>query len=134
MKVTLVITDSFGDCTRALSYLREFRDKFSAQIDILAVLEDLYKLEKASLSLGVPLPPDTVPSAKRRFEEKIQSGWKHLGDHDLPQHRVLAGEVREEVEKHVKENNPDLLIFGCSSAHEVCKVIDEVGVSSLIIK
>ncbi len=134
MKVTLVLTDSFGDCTRALSLLRDFRDRFSADVEVLAVLEDLYKLEKASVSLGVPLPPDTVPSAKRRFEDRLVNGWKQTGDGEAPVYEVRAGEVREEVVKYVKERNPDLLLFGCSSAHDICKVIDEVGVSSLIIK
>ena len=134
MRVALVITDSFGECTKALSLLRDFRDKFTAEVEVLAVLEDLYKLEKASVSLGVPLPPDTVPSAKKRFEDRIISGWKQTGGGDMPEYGVVAGEIREEVLRYVKEKSPDLLLFGCSSAHDVCKVIDEAGVSSLIIK
>ena len=134
MRVALVITDSFGDCTKALSLLRDFRDKFTAEVEVLAVLEDLYKLEKASVSLGVPLSPDTVPSAKRRFEDRLINGWKQTGDGEMPEYDVVAGEIREEVLKYVKEKGPDLLLFGCSSAHDVCKVIDEAGVSSLIIK
>ena len=114
--------------------LRDFGAKLGGDIEVLAVLEDLYKLEKASVSLGVPLPPDTVPSAKKRFEDRIQSSWKQLGGEGELVYQVIAGEVREEVERYVKDKAPDLLLFGCSSAHEVCKVIDEVGVSSLIIK
>ena len=134
MRVALVITDSFGDCTKALSLLKDFRDKFTAEVEVLAVLEDLYKLEKASVSLGVPLSPDTVPSAKKRFEDRLVNSWKQVGDGEMPRYNVLAGEIREEVLRHVKEHKPDLLLFGCSSAHDVCKVIDEAGVSSLIIK
>jgi nucleotide-binding universal stress UspA family protein len=133
MEITLVISDSYGDCDGAVRKLLELGRVMSAKTSILAVLEDLYRLEKASLSLGVPLPPDTVPSAKARIEEKLKNSLNQAGGRDT-EVRVIAGELREEVGRYVKERKPDLLVFACASAHDVCKVIDEVGVSSLIIK
>ncbi len=134
MKITLVLTDSFSDCTKAIKEMISLGEKLSANMEVLAVLEDLYKLEKASISLGVPLPPDTVPSAKERFEDRIKTVFRHSGLENKIKVQVVAGELKKEVENHLKDSGADLLMFGCPSAHHVCKVIDELGVSSLIIK
>ncbi|MDQ7083326.1 MAG: hypothetical protein Q9N34_10600 [Aquificota bacterium] len=87
-------------------------EKFSAVMGVLVVLEDLYKLEKASVSLGLPIPKDTVPEAKRRILDRIQNIWRHIGGPDIGM-EVVAGDLKEEVfSGRLKDRRPDLIIWG----------------------
>ncbi len=133
MEVLLVLTDSSSDCGKALEMLREVGEKFSAGKKVLVVLEDLYRLEKASVSLGLPIPKDTLPEAKRRITDRIRGIWRHLGGDEIHVEAV-AGDLREEVLRKVNSEKVDMIIWGCEVNPSVCRAIDEVEIPSLIIK
>ncbi len=135
MRITLVLTDSFTECRKALEWLARYEQLFSAEVEVFAVLEDIYRLETASVSLGVPLPPDTVSKAKERVRDRIATLWRHVkGEEESVSIDTVAGEVREEVVKLVQERRPDMLLWGCRLTSDVCRVIDEIEIPSLIIK
>ena len=133
MDILLVLTDSSVECGKALETLKDMGEKFSAGTGVLVVLEDLYRLEKASLSLGLPIPRDAVPEAKKRILDRIQNIWRHIGGQDISM-EVVAGDLREEVLKRLKDKKPDLIIWGCTLTSSLCRIIDEVEIPSLIIK
>jgi nucleotide-binding universal stress UspA family protein len=133
MEILLVLTDSSTDCGKALEVLKDMGEKFSATVKILAVLEDLYRLEKTSVSLGLPIPRDTVPEAKRRVKERLKGIWRQLGGPEVEM-EVVAGDLREEVLRRVPQDERGLLIWGCALTPSVCRIIDEIGIPSLIIK
>ncbi len=136
MKFTLVLTDSFQECRKALETFNEFAEAFSADKDILVVMEDLYRLESASVSLGVPLPPDTVPTAKKKMEDKVLSLWRKVkGEEDATVDiSIVAGDLREEVDKFLQEKPCDMIIWGCNTSAQLCKIVENLNVKSLIIK
>ncbi len=136
MKFTLVLTDSYQDCRKALKALDEFANAFSADKDVLIVMEDLYRLESASLSLGVPLPPDTIPTAKKKMEDRVLSLWRKVkGDEEVViDISVVAGDLKEEVEKFLKDNPRDMIIWGCQTSAQLCKIVENLNIQSLIIK
>lgn len=136
MRIVLILSDSSSECKKALETLDRYGEAFSADIGVFVILEDLYRLESASVSLGVPLPPDTVKSAKERTENKIKTLWRHIKK-DEKAHidiKAVAGELGEEVVKFVREEKPDMILWGCQPTSVLCRVIDEINVSSLIIK
>ena len=134
MKVLLILTDTTGQCHRALEYLKEVSERFGADREVFVVLEDIYKLEKASVSLGVPLPPDTLPQTKEKVLKKVKHLWEHVGEGDI-EVSVIAGDLREEVKAFLsKREDVGLVLWGCSPTANVCRVIDDIEVPSLIIK
>ena len=136
MRITLVLTDSSTECRKALEWLARYEQIFSAEVDAFIVLEDIYRLESASVSLGVPLPPDTVNKAKERAGDRVITLWRHVkGDEEASlKLSIVAGEVREEVVKFVNERRPDMIIWGCSPTPDLCRVVDQIDIPSLIIK
>ncbi len=136
MKIALVLTDSSTECRKSLEMLKSFADSFSADIEVFIVLEDLYRLESASVSLGVPLPPDTIKNAKERAKNRVKTLWRHVVNDESAQIEIktIAGELAQEALKFVDEEKPDLLLWGCQPTATLCRVIDEVKVPSLIIK
>ncbi len=136
MKITLVLTDSSSECRKALEWLAKYEQLFSAEVEVFAVLEDIYRLESASVSLGVPLPPDTVSKAKERTRDRIITLWRHIKGNEEANLNVdtVAGEIREEVIKFVSDRKPDMIIWGCSPTPDICRVIDQIDIPSLIIK
>ncbi len=136
MKIALILTDSSTECRKALDMLARYEELFSADVEVLAVLEDLYRLESASVSLGVPLPPDTVSSAKKRTKDRIKHLWRHAKGNEEAEIKIrtVAGELREEVGKFVSEEKPDMILWGCQPTPVLCRIIDEINVPSLIIK
>ncbi len=133
MEILLVVTDSSLDCGRAMEMLKELGEKFSAKVKILAVLEDIYRLERTGVSLGLPIPKETVPEAKRRVSEKIKTMWRQLGNGEV-EIETVAGDLREEVVKYTSKKKPAMILWGCKVTPHLCRVIDEVEVPSLIIK
>ncbi len=134
MRVVLILTDTTGHCRRALEYLKDISEKFSAQREVFIVLEDIYKLEKASVSLGFPLPPDTVPQTKEKVMGKVKHVWEHIDGSEL-EVKVVAGELKEEVNNFLSsKEDVGLIIWGCSPSPNVCRVIDDIEIPSLIIK
>ncbi len=102
--------------------------------EVFIILEDLYKLEKASVSLGFPLPPETVPQTKDKVLKKVKHIWESVGGEDLTI-SVVAGEIRDEVTRYVKETGDvGLVMWGCNPSVNVCSVIDDIDIPSLIIK
>ncbi len=135
MGIVLVLTDSSSECTKALEALARFGDMLSTDVKVLLVLEDIYRLEKASISFGVPLPPDTVSSAKKRFSDRMKHLWRHIkGEEAELDLNVVAGDLKEEVVKYIEEEKPEMVIWGCQLTTNLCRTIDEVKVPSLIIK
>jgi hypothetical protein len=134
MRIVLILTDTTGQCHKALEYLKEVSEKFSAKMEVFVVLEDVYKLEKASVSLGFPLPPDTVPQTKEKVIKKLRHMWEHIDSSEIDI-TVVAGELREEVLKFTgSKGDLGMLIWGCSPSPNVCRVIDDIEIPSLIIK
>lgn len=136
MKIVLVLSDSFADCRKALGFLKDYAERLSAEAEVLVVLEDLYRLESASVSLGVPLPPDTVSSAKERTVDKVRRLWKKVTEDEEAQIKIttVAGEISEEVPKFLEGEKPDLLLWGCQPVASLCKIIERVEIPTLIIK
>ncbi|NPA41963.1 MAG: universal stress protein [Aquificae bacterium] len=136
MKITLVLSDSSAECRKALETLAKYGELFSAEVEVLVVLEDLYRLESASVSLGVPLPPDTVKSAKERTENKIQAIWRHIKNDERARVSIkaVAGELGEEVVRFAQEEKPDMFLWGCPPTSVLCGIIDRINIPMLIIK
>ncbi|WP_457600946.1 universal stress protein [Hydrogenivirga sp.] len=136
MRIVLILTDSAVECRKALDMLAKYEELFSAEVSVFIVLEDIYKLESASVSLGVPLPPDTVGEAKERVKDKVVHTWRHVKNDEEAQIDIesVAGELREEVVKFVNEKKPDMVLWGCHPTPVLCRIIDEINVPSLIIK
>ncbi len=136
MKITLVLTDSSLECGKAIEMLAKYEQLFSAEVDVLVILEDLYRLESASVSLGVPLPPDTVNSAKNRALDKIRHTWRHIKGDESADVDVssVAGEFRKEVLKFIEEHKPDMILWGCHTTSVLCNILNEINIPSVIIK
>ncbi len=136
MKITLVLTDSSVECRKALEWLAKYEELFSARVDVFVILEDLYRLEEASVSLGVPIPPDTVKNAKERAKEKVKNTWRHVKENEEASIDIeaVAGKVKEEVVRFVGERKPDMILWGCNPTPVLCRIIDEINIPSLIIK
>ncbi len=136
MKITLVLTDSSAECRKALEWLAKYEDMFSAEVDVFVILEDIYRLESASVSLGVPLPPDTVKNAKDRTKDRIKNLWRHVKGDDEASINIeaVAGEIKEEILRFTRERKPDMILWGCQPTPDLCRVIDEIDIPSLIIK
>ncbi len=133
MGILLVLTDSSTDCGKALERLKDMGEKLSTDVSVLVVLEDLYRLEKASVSLGLPIPKDTVPEAKRRVSDRLKTLWRHIDERDV-EIDVVVGDLKEEVVARVKDRKPEMILWGCAVTSSVCRIIDEVEIPSLIIK
>ena len=136
MDIVLILTDSSAECGKALEMLAKYEELFSANVSVFVVLEDVYKLESASVSLGVPLPPDTVKNAKNRAVDRVKHLWRHVKGDEEAQIDIttVAGELREEVVKFVEERKPDMIMWGCHPTPVLCRIIDEINIPSLIIK
>ncbi|HIQ30830.1 MAG TPA: hypothetical protein EYH49_01520 [Aquifex aeolicus] len=136
MKVALVLTDSSGECRKALEWLARYEEAFGADPEVFIVLEDLYRLEDAGVSLGIPIPPGTVKSAKEEFQRRVINLWRRVKDDDDAKLSVetVAGVLREEVVSFTERSSPDILLWGCHPTAELCRVIESVNVPSLIIK
>ncbi len=128
-----MLTDSSTDCGKALERLKDMGEKLSTDVSVLVVLEDLYRLEKASVSLGLPIPKDTVPEAKRRVSDRLKTLWRHIDERDV-EIDVVVGDLKEEVVARVKDRKPEMILWGCAVTSSVCRIIDEVEIPSLIIK
>ena len=128
-----MLTDSSTDCGKALERLKDMGEKFSTDVSVLVVLEDLYRLEKASVSLGLPIPKDTVPEAKSRVRDRLKTLWRHIDERDV-EIDVVVGDLKEEVVARVKDRKPEMILWGCAVTSSVCRIIDEVEIPSLIIK
>lgn len=135
MAIVLVLTDSSAECGKALETLAKYGEMLSTDVEVLLILEDIYRLEKASISLGVPLPPDTVSSAKKRLTDRVRHLWRHIkGEEAEIKITSIAGDLKEEVVKFVGDKNPEMVLWGCQPSANLCRVIDEIKVPSLIIK
>ncbi len=136
MKITLILSDSSAECGKALERLNLYGSIMSASTDVFVVLEDIYRLEKASVSLGVPLPPDTLNSAKERIKGRIQSLWRRIKADEKAQVpvKVVAGELPEEVLRFAQEEKPDMILWGCPPTQVLCGIIDKINIPLLIIK
>jgi len=135
MGIVLILTDSSAECGRALEILAKYGDMLSTDVEVFLILEDIYRLEKASISLGVPLPPDTVSSAKRRLTERVKHLWRHIKGEDAEiKITSVAGDLKEEVVKFVRDKSPEMVLWGCQPTANLCRLIDEIKVPSLIIK
>jgi len=136
MKITLVLTDSPTDCRKALEWLDKFGSTLSAEVSVFMVLEELYRLEQAGVSLNIPIPPDAVREAKERAREKVRNLWKRLkrDDEASLDVKVVVGKLGEEVPKLLRERGSDMVIWGCDLSHYLCDVIGKLDIPSLIIK
>ncbi|RLJ70058.1 nucleotide-binding universal stress UspA family protein [Hydrogenivirga caldilitoris] len=136
MRIVLILTDGAPECKKALDMLARYEELFSAEVSVFVVLEDLYRLEKASVSLGVPLPPDTVKNAKERVRNKVTHTWKHVKGSEEAKIIIesVAGDLQEEVPKFVKDKKPDMVLWGCQPTPLMCRIIDELDIPSVIIK
>ncbi len=131
-----MLTDSSVECRKALEWLAKYERLFSAEVKALVVLEDIYRLESASVSLGVPLPPDTVKKAKERTRNRVVQLWRHVkSDEEASLDiRAVTGTLKEEVSRFVEEQAPDMLLWGCQPTPDLFRAIENVKVPSLIIK
>ena len=136
MKIALVLTDSSADCRKALESLSRYGDLFSAEVEVFIVMEDLYRLESASVSMGVPLPPDTVSKAKESILNRANSIWRKIKEDETAtlEIKTVAGLLQEELPKLVAEHKPDMLLWGCQPFSSLCRVIEELDIPILIIK
>ncbi len=136
MKIALVLTDSSADCRKALESLSRYGDLFSAEVEVFIVMEDLYRLESASVSMGVPLPPDTVSKAKESILNRVKSLWRKIKEDERAtlEIKTVAGFLQEELPKLIEENEPDMLLWGCQPISSLCRVIEELDIPTLIIK
>jgi len=136
MKIALVLTDSSLECERALRILAECERAFSAQVCVKAVLEDLYRLQTAGISLGIPLPPNTVGSAKEKAKERISNMWRRIKEDEEArvETHLAVGELLPEVSRLVEDFKPDWLILGCVESGSLCGIVEKVSIPTLIIK
>lgn len=134
MKGLLVITDSYRECERAVKVSVELREKLGLELDILAVLEDVYSLEKSSVSLGMPVPPNVKEESIKRMRKHLSYLWEKYSKSPMPEINFLVGPIYEEVKKFLQKRSYDLLIWACYPTHILCKTIDDINVSSFIIK
>jgi len=135
MNVLLVLTDTYHDCEKAISYAVNFSEKLGAELDILAVLEDVYNLERANVTFGLPFPPEIKEESKRRIERKLREVWEKLtGSTQTPNVEYKVGPLSEEVKKFVEGKGYELVVWACYPSAYLCKVIDELNLASLIIK
>ncbi len=136
MKILLVLTDSSPECSKAVEMLKVFCEKFEAPPKILVILEDLYTLEKVSVSLGLPLPPSTVEEAKEKVLKKVKRVWKKvMGDEEADvEVSVIAGELDKEILSTLEAERPQFVLWGCEAGAPLCRILEEISIPSLIIK
>lgn len=136
MKIALILTDSSLECERAFRMLAECARAFSAEVSVHVALEDLYRLQSAGISLGVPLPPDTIGSAKEKAVRKVKRLWRKVTgseEADIETH-LAVGELLPEVRRWAEEKAPDMVIWGCPETGALCRIVEEIDIPSLIIK
>ncbi len=136
MKIALVLTDSSLECERAFRMLAECARAFSAEVSVHVILEDLYRLQSAGISLGIPLPPDTVGSAKEKAGEKVRRLWRRAtGSEEAEvETHLTVGELLSEVRRFTGEKAPDMIVWGCVGTGDLCRILEEIDIPSLIIK
>ena len=134
MKGLLVITDSYRECEKAVKVSVELKEKLGIELEILAVLEDVYNLEKSSVSLGMPVPPNVKEESVSRMKKHLTYLWEKYTNTPLPEVHFQVGPIHEEVKKFLQNRSYDLLIWACYPTHILCKTIDDINVSSFIIK
>ena len=136
MKILLVLTDSSPECSKAVEMLKVFCEKFEALPKILVILEDLYTLEKVSVSLGLPLPPSTVEEAKEKVLKKVKRVWKKVTDDEEAdiEVSVIAGELDKEILSTLEAEKPQFVLWGCEAGAPLCRILEEISIPSLIIK
>jgi len=134
MKVLLVLTDSYGDCEKAVKFTARFLAGKDVQLSVLGVLEDVYNLERSSVSFGMPVPPEIKEESQKRLDKKFKAYWEKYVGEEAPKVEYVVGPVDEEVKKLLGETSFDLIIWGCYPSPLLCKVVDEIDASSLIIK
>ncbi|NPB07329.1 MAG: universal stress protein [Aquificae bacterium] len=134
MKALLVLVDSYGDCEKAVEYAVRLLKGGGVQLSVLGVLEEVYNLERGSVSFGMPVPPEVKEESKRRMEKRFKAFWEKYAGEEAPPVEYVVGPVGEEVKKFVKRQGYELVIWGCYPASLLCKVVDEIDASSLIIK
>ncbi|AAC06529.1 universal stress protein [Aquifex aeolicus] len=135
MKVLLVLTDAYSDCEKAITYAVNFSEKLGAELDILAVLEDVYNLERANVTFGLPFPPEIKEESKKRIERRLREVWEKLtGSTEIPGVEYRIGPLSEEVKKFVEGKGYELVVWACYPSAYLCKVIDGLNLASLIVK
>lgn len=135
MKVLMVMTDSYSDCEKAIKYVTKFIQKLQTDIDILVVLEDVFNLERASTTLGMPVPPEVKSESVRRIERKLKELWlRYEGSESFPEVEYKVGPLHEEVKKFIENKDYELILWACYPSAYLCKIIDELNTASLIIK
>ena len=135
MKILMVMVDSYSDCEKAIKYATDFTQKLRTEMEILVVLEDVFNLEKASVTFGMPIPPEVKNESVRRIERKLKELWlKHGGSENFPDVEYKVGSLHEEVKKFIENKNYELILWACYPFAYLCKIIDELNIASLIIK
>ena len=134
MKMLFVITDSYRDCEKAVKFLVDLKEKVKGEFEVLAVLEDVYRLEKSGVSLGFPVPPDVKEESMRRVKKAFIANWEKFSKEEVPHINFAVGPLYEEVKKFINGKNFDLILWACYPTAYLCKVIDDLNISSLIIK
>lgn len=134
MKGLLIITDSYRECEKAVKVSAELKDKLGLELQILVILEDVYNLERTSVSLGMPVPPNVKEESVARMKKHLTYLWEKFSKAPLPEVIFQVGPLYEEVKKYLQGRSYDLLIWACYPTHMLCKTIDDINISSFIIK
>ena len=134
MKGLLIITDSYRDCEKAVKVSVELKEKLGFELEILVILEDVYNLERSSVSLGMPVPPNVKEESANRMKKHLAYMWEKYTNSSLPEIHFQVGPLTEEVKKFLQNRSYDLLIWACYPTHILCKAVDDINISSFIIK
>ncbi len=134
MKGLLIMTDSYRECEKAVKVSTELMEKLSLSLDILVVLEDVYNLERGSVSLGMPIPPHVKEESVSRMRKHLSYLWDKYTSNPLPEVNFRVGPLYEEVKKFLQGRSYDLLIWACYPTYILCRTIDDINISSFIIK
>ena len=134
MRPVIIFTDPLAGCDRALRVMDSLGIEVKDTTPLLAVLEDLYKLERASTSLGLPIPPDTVPTAKEEITRRLNRSIRDVLGLERVNVKVVVGSLIDEAKVFIQENEPDIIVWGCNVSTELCRFINTVNIPSLLIK
>jgi len=105
----------------------------SNNLCILVVLEDIYMLEKASTSLGLPSSPELVPKAKEKIKKKLDIVKSKLKS-DLILEEIVVDKLEKAVPELVDKIDPKVVIFALSDLYKSAKLAHQLEKNSLIIK